>query len=342
MIVADETEIANKFNNYFIEKVANLKESIDKERVVEPLDTLKEKMKKKNLKFTLKTVSEKTVNKVMKEMRKKKSVGHDNISQECLLLGKNVLTIPLTRIINASIKDGKVPETWKEAVVTPILKKGEKDEIKNYRPVSCLVTASKILEKIVCLQITEFIEKNNLLPKNQHGFRARRSTMTAHTNMQSDWTKNTEAGEKTGILIWDLSPAFDTLDIGLLLKKLEIYGFNELTCSWFKSFLTQRTQKVKIGNALSDARTLESGVPQGGILSPIVFTLFTADLEDWLIYTKLFGYADDVTTSVAGKNIEEMLKNLKVDCESIWVTRTAFMFWTGNVFASFNVASIYC
>ena len=125
-------------------------------------------MKKKNLKFTLKTVSEKK-------------------SQECLLLGKNVLTIPLTRIINASIKDGKVPEIWKEAVVSPILKKGEKDDMKNYRPISCLVTASKILEKIVCMKITEFIEKNKLLPNSQHGFRQQRSTMTAHAHMQKDW-----------------------------------------------------------------------------------------------------------------------------------------------------------
>ena len=80
-----------------------LKENIDKERVTEPLNTLREKMKKKNLKFTLKTVTEKTVKKVMKDMRKKKSAGHDNISQECLLLGKNVLATPLTRIINSSI-----------------------------------------------------------------------------------------------------------------------------------------------------------------------------------------------------------------------------------------------
>ena len=91
------------------------------------------------------------------------------------------------------------------------------------------------------------------------------TTMTAHTNMQADWTKNTENGEKTGILIWDLSAAFDTLDIELLLRKMEVYGFNNLTCNWFTSFLTNRTQKVKIGDSLSQARTLTSGVPHARV-----------------------------------------------------------------------------
>ena len=102
----------------------------------------------------------------MKEMRNKKSAGHDNISQECLLMGKKVLAVPLTRIINTSIRTGTVPDSWKEGVVTPILKKGDPEEMSNYRPVSCLVTASKVLEKVVCKQITDFIEKNNLLPEN--------------------------------------------------------------------------------------------------------------------------------------------------------------------------------
>ena len=94
-----------------------------------------------------------------------------------------------------------------------------------------------------------------------------------YSNMQQEWIKNKEDGEKTGLLIWDLSAAFDTLDIKLLCQKLEIYGFSENSVKWFHSFLSNRTQRVKIGNTLSDLLWLTSGVPQGGILSPIVFTL---------------------------------------------------------------------
>ena len=141
--------------------------------------------------------------------------------------------------------------------------------------------------------------------------------MTAHANMQQDWVKNKEEGLKTGLLIWDLSAAFDTLDIDLLCKKLEIFGFSVMTTKWFRSFLTNRSQRVWIGQAISDLVWLTSGVPQGGILSPIIFTLFTADLEMWCKYSKIYGYADDTTTACQGKNLEEIIKNLKHDAESI-------------------------
>ena len=141
------------------------------------------------------------------------------------------------------------------------------------------LTASKVLEKVVCIQMTEFLEKNNLLPKSQHGFRAKHSTMTAHSNMQTDWVENSENGLKTGLLIWDLSAAFDTLDIQLLCEKLKLYGFSEETIKWFKSFLTGRTQRVRIGQSLSEAAILLSGVPQGGIkCAQESFTIDTARL----------------------------------------------------------------
>ena len=115
--------------------------------------------------------------------------------------------------------------------------------------------------------MTQFLEENiELLPKSQHGFRTKHSTMTAHSQMQKDWINNTEKGSKTGILIWDLSAAFDTLDINLLCEKLKLYGFMEKTVHWFKSFLTDRSQRVRIGQTLSDAVTLNTGVPQGGTL----------------------------------------------------------------------------
>ena len=85
-------------------------------------------------------------------------------------MAKDILRIPLTRIINESIEKGEFPETWKEAVITPILKKGDKTKKDNYRPVSCLSVSSKVLEKIVCEQTTEYMEKNDLFPENQHGF----------------------------------------------------------------------------------------------------------------------------------------------------------------------------
>jgi hypothetical protein len=316
-VIVNEAEIATKFNEHFVDKIENLKANIDTSLKTDPLQFLKKKVENLNLKFSLKTVSIKNVIKTMKKMKMKKSSGRDGISQACLLSGMTVLAIPLTHIINSSITAGKVPAHWKEAIVVPILKKGSKTDVNNYRPISCLVAASKVLEKIVCDQVTKFFEVNNLLPNNQHGFRATRSTMTALTAMQREWIQNTENGLITGVLIWDLSAAFDTVDTGLLCMKLRLYGFDKLSRDWFCSFLTGRSQKVRIGNSLSASLLLTSGVPQGGTLSPIIFTIYTADLELWVKKSSVFNYADDTSSSYAHKTLEIMLKSLQDDADAI-------------------------
>ena len=315
--ITEEREIAETFNNYFVEKIANLKARIDPNRVKEPLNKLKNKVRGKNLNFSLKTVTERTVRKVMDRMKKKKSKGPDGISQELLLLGKDMLVIPLTRIINSSINEGKFPDCWKEATVTPILKKGATTDKTNYRPVSCLNTASKVLEKVICNQLTKFMEVNGLLPNNQHGFREGRSTMTALTEIQKKWITSTEEGQITGVLIWDLSAAFDTLDPNLLCQKLDIYGVDKKSREWFHTFLTKRTQRVKIGNQLSNPLFLTSGVPQGGILSPIIFTIYGADMEEWVDHSTIFNYADDTSSSCVSKSLDRIQEKLESDADKM-------------------------
>ena len=159
-------------------------------------------MEGRNIKFSLKQVTEQKVQKTMKSLKQKRSAGRDGLSQENLILGSEVLCIPLARIINTSIETGIFPEDWKEAAVTPILKKGNPETKENYRPVSCLHVASKVLEKIITEQMTRFLEVHKLLPENQHGFREKRSTMSALSSMQKEWTENTENKKKTGILLW--------------------------------------------------------------------------------------------------------------------------------------------
>ena len=315
--ISDNQGVANAFNTFFIKKVEALKEKIDPELIKDPLDKIKTKLADKNLSFRLKTVTTTKVMKLMKKMAKKKSKGNDDIPQDCLLLGREALAGPLTDVINTSIKAGLFPDLWKEGIVVPILKKGNSKELKNYRPVSCLPAASKVLEAVVCEQLTRHAEVHQLLPNNQHGFRTQRSTMTALSAMQKEWIKNTEEGLTTGILVWDLSAAFDTLDISLFIKKMEIYGADKTTQDWFRSFLQNRTQRVRVGGALSSALGLESGVPQGGILSPIIFTLYTADMELWLNNSKLFNFADDTTTDTKGTVPLNIKRNLENDAVNI-------------------------
>ena len=290
----------------------DLKENIDKEFVEDPLLKLSPK-NKTGTNFSLKTVSQKQLLKFIKKMKKKHSAGVDGLSQDKLVLGARSLVCPLLQIVNQSIREGNFPSQWKEALVTPVLKKGDPSAKENYRPVSSLPAASKLLEMVVNQQTSDFLESNNLLPHNQHGFRPLRSTMTAWSDIQSQWAQNCDENKITGVLLWDLSAAFDCLDPEILCKKLAFYGFDAKTISWFNSFLTGRTQRVKIGDKISGQQQLESGVPQGAILSPLIFVVYVSDLSDWLKCSVAGTYADDTQSSVSDKLLCNVKKNLESD-----------------------------
>ena len=140
-------------------------------------------MKGKNLSFQIKQITNESMNKAIKKIKPKKSSGSDGLSQEQLVMGAEALIAPLLTIFNKSIDDEKFPDAWKKAIVSPVLKKGDSGLYENYRPVSCLPAASKLLEMIVCEQVTDHLESNKLLPESKHGFRSKRSTMTAWANI---------------------------------------------------------------------------------------------------------------------------------------------------------------
>jgi hypothetical protein len=311
--IVEEKEVAETFNKFFINKVEELKKNIEPKDVEDPLVRLAEKMKNNPNKLEFKSISRNQLRTHLKKLKKKKSSGLDGLSQENLILGTENLLGPLNVIINQSIEQGKFPKEWKQAAVTPVLKKGNPRLLNNYRPVSCLPAASKVLEIVVCGQLSEYLEKNNLLPNNQHGFRPARSTMTAWQEIQLDWALKSEQKLVTGVLLWDLSAAFDTLDCVGLCKKLALFGVQPRSVEWVKSFLTGRSQKVKIGNKISSAKMVTSGVPQGGVLSPLIFVLFVSDLQDWLLHSTAPTYADDTTTGTSGTTLDETIKKLEED-----------------------------
>ena len=315
--LTDEKEVAESFNGFFIDKIENLKNKIDPNLVEDPLVKLKEKLK--DLKSTLdfKTVTQKKLSNHLKKLKRKKSSGLDGLSQENLLLGTGILLAPLMSIINQSITDGEFPNEWKQAAVTPVLKKGSPEQLENYRPVSCLPAASKVLEIVICSQLSDHLETNDLLPKNQHGFRPKRSTMTAWNEIQLDWAIKSEQKQVTGVLLWDLSAAFDTLDCDGLCAKLELYGIQPRSIKWVKSFLTGRSQRVKIGSSLSSPRMVATGVPQGGVLSPLVFVLFVSDLQEWLSFSTAPTYADDTTTGTSTDKLETTISQMEADAKEV-------------------------
>ena len=137
-----------------------------------------------------------------KNIKNKKSSGSDGLTQEQLAEGASVLADPLLTIFNDSLSSGNFPAKWKTTVITPVHKKGDKTQFENYRPVSCLPAAAKLLESLVCNQVSEYMEENNFIPETQHGFRKHRSTMTAWQQIQNDWAEKTEQKMTTGVLYY--------------------------------------------------------------------------------------------------------------------------------------------
>ena len=190
----------------------------------------------------------------------------------------DILITPITSIINASLEQGKCPNFFKQSHITPILKKSSLDKkvFKNYRPVSNLNFISKILERVAAVQLQTHLNEAGLMIGFQSAYIKHHSTESALLNIQNDILLNMAKGSVTALPLLDLSAAFDTIGHTILLDRLNVYyGISELALGWFKSYLSGRTHSVKVGSTLSHPAVLHYGVPQGSVLGPILFSLYT-------------------------------------------------------------------
>ncbi len=164
-----------------------------------------------------------------------------------LLLKKHSATLisPIAHLVNLSIKTGEFPQNFKTAVVTPVFKSGETDEVCNYRPISIVPVISKVLEKLVVEQLMNYLEKNNLLNPKQFGFRPKHSTEMAICNFIDNIKSSLDQGKVVGAVFLDLKRAFDTVNHVVLINKLKQMNFSQQALNWFKSYLDCRQQCVK-------------------------------------------------------------------------------------------------
>lgn len=275
-------QLAEQFVNFFHTKVCNIRAEIDlsSENDMSPYTC---DLQTEHTIHEFHPVSNTELSSIIKRT-KSKSCSLDPIPT-WLLKDDQVLdaAIPvLCKIVNQSLQEGMVPQSLKRALVTPIPKKQNMDAnlLANYRPVSNLPYVGKVIEKVVSAQLTKYLSANNLLDPLQSAYSAGHSTETAIVKVQNDIKLSIDSGEGVLLAMLDLSSAFDTLDHGVLIHRLEqSFGLQGVVINWIKSYIADRKMCVAIDKDFSKSVDLSIGVPQGSILGPLFFVLYIAPLK---------------------------------------------------------------
>lgn len=200
----------------------------------------------------------------------------------------------LVTIINDSFTTGIFPTLWKESTVHPIPKVNNAKTAEQFRGINTLPIHEKIIESCVYRRLIDHIDKNNILMERQSGFRAKHSCETALNLIIDEWKLAMAKNKAVVAVFLDFKRAFETIDREILLSKLYYMGIRGTSHDWFKSYLERRTQRVKIDENTSDAKVINSGIPQGSALSAILFILYINDIDKILpIHCNLSLLADD-------------------------------------------------
>ena len=253
------------------------------------------------------------------ELKNTTCAGSDEIPKCVLKQCASILCYPLSILFNQSLSSGCFPNLWKESFIIPIHKAGNKSDISNYRGISALNIIPKLFEKIVTDQITQQI--TTLISPAQHGFLKGKSTATNLLTLASDINHGFVKGAQTDVIYTDFSKAFDCVNHELLLLKLDMIGLPSYLINWLRSYLTDRSQRVKFNNTVSNPITVTSGVPQGSHIGPILFLIYINDLTSVIKSSKILMFADDVKlyNSFNSQNGSVLLQN-DLNSISIWCT----------------------
>jgi hypothetical protein len=315
-------EIANKFNSFFSNVGENLARVIPAQN--QPVDEPELNTQDFNEPFFLNPVSEQDVHQCIFQLRGNSAPGLDGIQAKYLKDNINSLVVPLTHVINCSIKYGVYPKIFKCAKVIPLYKSDEKDNVSNYRPISLLSVCAKILEKLVKKQLSSYLTNKKIICEQQFGFRSGKNITDALYNFVKEIHKSNNNTEKHCLVVFlDLAKAFDSIDRGKLIKKLNAIGVRGGALEWFKSYLSTRSQVVNLCGVESDPLSINYGVIQGSTLGPILFSIYFNNIAKIPITGKPFLFADDTAIIFKNKNWHEVFQNANNDlaCVNKWLAQ---------------------
>ena len=266
--------------------------------------------------FNFIEVDQKQLEKEILKLDVNKASQSSDIPIKVLKENSDIFSNFLCNSFNNSIKLSALPEILKHADILPLYKKGKKDIKGNYRPVSILPNLSKIFEKYMFKQMSQFFE--NIFSKYQCGFRKGFSTQQCLLAMLEKWKRSVDNSKMFGVLLTDLSKTFDCLDHEFLIAKLNAYGFSLTALKLVHNYLSNRKQRTKINSTYSSLLEIIFGVPQGSLLGPLLFNIFLIDLFFITEDTDIASYADDNTPYVIADNKDGVIKSLEETSEILF------------------------
>ena len=292
---ACQKELAHRFNDFFIAKISKIRKDLD--AIVPPssceFDLTSE------IASPMEFFARATEDEIYKLVSSSpsKSCTLYPIPTWMLKQHINIFVPVITKIVNMSLEYATFPSHFKNALVSPLIKKPslDADNLKNFRPVSNLCFISKIVEKVVAHRLADHLSTNNLYEQHQSAYRKYHGTETALLKVQNDILRELDGKHGVFLILLDLSAAFDTIDHDILFKRLESIGVKGSALKWFQSYLSCRSQAVNINGTVSSHVKLLYGVPQGSVLGPILFTIYSSPIANIARKYGLYvhAYADD-------------------------------------------------
>ena len=264
------------------------------------------------------TVSYDTIKKILENLAPSSSAGADGVHPSILHNCAEVISLPLSIIIQKSINESQIPSEWKHSRVAPIFKAGSKYNALNYRPVSVTSAPCKVAERVLSNHVVSYLESNGLLAERQFGFRKGRSTEDQLLLSYGKIAREVDRGLTVDAVYLDYAKAFDVLSHEVLLDKAMAIGFSPQVLGWIRTFLSNRIMQVSIGGVSSNPRAVLSGVPQGSVLGPLLFIMYVNSLGsdfccEWYSFAddlKLFVSKSRQSTSTVDAFLQQDLDNL--------------------------------
>ena len=312
-LITDQTIVVDKMNKYFINVADNLAKDIPPS-TKSYADFLKNPNPHS---IFLTEIGPDEIAKIVKDLGINKAGDIYGNTTNLVKLGGDVLIQILTFLFNKSLEQGIFPNALKISKIVPIHKGDSMFIMSNYRPISLLPIFSKILEKLMYTRVMSFIQKYNILYKNQFGFQKGMSTEFAINALVDNIVQCLENKETGYCIFLDFAKAFDTVNHQILLKKLEYYGIRGTALKWFTSYLSNRMQCTEIGDTQSKLDYIKCGVPQGSILGPLLFLLYINDIVLSSEVFKFNLFADDTSLFYSNNNQAEAIETINTELEKI-------------------------